>query len=277
MIDMRSYFTHRAYPCIVKEFEDAFDKDKLKCKEYWFAFKDLQSRISHNKCPICEVELTDIPNKTNTATLDHFRPKAKAMYPDLKCEPKNYILMCSLCNNTYKNDQFPLFDETKRTKGAKNILDTRAEQALLFNPTEVDPLDFLELVFIQTQQGGILELKRNTNTIPKDKTSYKYQQCKIMIKMFGLGYCHKDIRLDTRNERNLETDEMETISVKACRVDILNKHYGIFIELAKEVKQAIKTKNNQPLLRFLKEKNRKQDLEKYGFYRFIMKNQFSIK
>ncbi|CAA6806886.1 MAG: Unknown protein [uncultured Sulfurovum sp.] len=271
MIDMRGFFRHRAYPCVVDKFKTSFDRTKLNCDDYWFVFTDLQKRISNDKCPICEVKLTDKPNRTNTATLDHFRPKSKEMYPHLKCIPENYILMCSLCNTTYKEDIFPLFDESKRATEAKIIKDTKHEQPLLFNPTEIDPLHFFELAFRQTQQGGTLELKRNNKTIPKDKDSYEYQQCHKMITMFGLGYCHKDNRTDTRKERNLETGKMETIVVQECRIDILTKHYGTFIELAKA------RSNKKSLALFFKDKNRKNELKKYGFFRFIMKNQFTIK
>ena len=268
---MRSYFTHKAYPCVVDKFNASFNEDKLNCDDYWYAFTDLQRKISKNKCPICEIELTDIPNKTNTATLDHFRPKAQEMYPFLRCVPENYILMCSLCNTTYKGDLFPLIDESKRATGSKNIDDTKEEEALLFNPTEKDPLYFFELSFIQTQQGGILELKRNSKTISKDKNDYEYKQCTEMIEMFGLGYCHKDTRTDTRKEYNSKTKKMEILLVKKCRVDILTDHYNTFIELAKA------RSDKKSLALFLKNKNRKNELKKYGFFRFIMKNQFSIK
>jgi len=245
MIDMRSYFTHRAYPCVVEKFKALFDETKLNCDDYWFAFTDLQRRISNNKCPICEVELSEYPNKTNTATLDHFKPKADNMYPLLKCEPKNYILMCSLCNSTYKKDTFPLLDE----------------KPLLFNPTENDPLDFFELAFRYSDKGGILELKRKAE-ISKD--SYEYKVCERMIKMFGLGYCHKDIH----------PNDKPTEEVKECRIDILTKHYGTFIELAKAKKNK---ENKKSLALFLRDKNRINELKKYGFYKFIIKNQFTIK
>jgi len=244
MIDMCEYFTHRAYPCVVEKFEDSFDKTRLNCDEYWFAFTDLQKKISYNKCPICEVELTDIPNKTNTATLDHFRPKSKEMYPQLKCDPQNYILMCSLCNSTYKKDEFPVL----------------GDKPLLFNPTEEDPLDFFELAFRQTEQGGVLELKRKVNIL---KSSYQYKRCETMIKLFGLGYCYKDIH----------PNDKPTQYTKECRIDILTKHYSVFIELAK----AINDKNKKAMALIFKNKNRSDLLRKYGFFNFIMKKQFSIK
>jgi len=242
MIDMRSYFTHKDYIYIVDKFNTSFDEDKLNCDDYWYIFTDLQKKISNNKCPICEVELSKHPNKPNTATLDHFRPKAENMYPHLKCTPTNYILMCSLCNSTYKKDKFPML----------------GEKPLLFNPTEEDPLDFFELVFRYSDRGGILELKRR-NDIPKD--SDKYKICETMIKIFGLGYCYKDIHPNDNPNKE----------VKECRIDILTEHYTTFIELAKA------RSDKKSLALFFKNKNRINKLKKYGFFRFIMKNQFSIK
>ncbi len=268
MIDMRRFFTHRAYPCVVKKFEEKFDRDKLNCKDYWFAFTDLQKKISNNRCPICEVKLTNTPNKTNTHTLDHFRPKAKDMYLYLKCEPKNYMLMCSLCNNTYKEDKFPLIDETKRVVNAKKIEDTREEQPLLFNPTEENPLDFFTLVFIKTTDGGVLELEPKSNL-----SEIQHQRSIAMIKMFSLSYCNEKSCTHKRKERLIPRGKMEPINVTKVSNKILRKNYDDFIKLA----QAIQNKDKKAYALIVSNKNRKKKLEKYGFFNFIMKKQFSIK
>lgn len=260
MIDMREYFTHEEYQSSVDAFQDKFDENG--CDDYWSVFTVLQQKISNNKCPICEVELTNSPNKNNTATLDHFRPKAegkypnaKGEYPNLKCKPENYLLMCSLCNSVYKEDKFPLLDKSKKATHAKTVADTSAEQPLLFNPTEKDPLDFFELAFRQTAQGGILELKRKPTI---RKKSYEDKICKTMIKTFGLGYCN--------------TYPHPNDNIKACRIEILTKHYTTFIEFAKEI-----AKNDKKSLAiFLKNTNRIDELKKYGFFRFIIKKQFQI-
>ncbi|MEA1953717.1 MAG: hypothetical protein U9O24_04950 [Campylobacterota bacterium] len=248
MIDMRSVFTHTNYSSTV-------DKFKLSdCN--WSIFQDVHKDVSNNKCPICEVELSTQPSSQYLATIDHFRPKATDMYPDLRCEPKNYILMCKLCNEKYKKSKFPLYDETKRVCSAKCINDVKDEKPLLFNLIEEDPLYFFELVFKQTAIGGILELKRNSKTIAKDKTDYNYMRCQEMIDLFGLGNCHKDIHPNKE--------------IKECRIDILTKHYIIFIDLAKA------RGNKKSLALFLKDENRINELKKYGFFQFIMKNQFVI-
>ena len=241
---MQGIFSHSDYKGTVNQFNHS-DCD-------WSLFQSLHKNVSNNKCPICEVELNNIPNNAYSATIDHFRPKAKDMYPYLKCDPDNYILMCSLCNSRYKKSQFPLIRETKRAKTIKEIAN---EQPLLFNPAKEQALNFFELAFRQTPIGNILELKRKNN-IPKG--SYQYQRCEAMIRLFGLGYIHKNIHPD-KEAKNL-------------RVDILTAHYETFIELAR----AIKDNNKKSFSLILKAKNRKKELEKYGFYHFLLNKQFCI-
>ncbi|MFA6196543.1 MAG: hypothetical protein WC656_07845 [Sulfurimonas sp.] len=253
MIDMRGYFIQPEYQNSINTFNASYNNTE--CDEYWVIFTRLQQAISNNKCPICEVELTNSPNNANTATLDHFRPKDQNMYPHLKCKPENYILMCSLCNSTYKENKFPLFDESKRATHALTVPQTSAEQPLLFNPTEKDPLDFFELAFRQTEQGGILELKRK-RTI--QKKSYEYQICQTMITTFGLGYC--------------STYPHPNNNAKTCRIDILTKHYTTFVAFAKEIEKGDK----KSLALFLKNTNRIEELKKYGFFNFMIKKQFKV-
>ena len=98
-------------------------------------------------------------------------------------------------------------------------------------------------------------VKRN-KTISKD--SYDYQRCEAMIKLFGLGYVHKDIHPDEET--------------KNLRVDVLIAHYETFIQLA----QAIDAKDEKSFFLILQDQNRKEELEKYGFFQFLSKKQFFI-
>lgn len=244
MIDMQGIFSHTDYDITLEKFKNS------DCN--WSIFKELHKNVSNNKCPICEVELVDSSSHDYSATIDHFRPKADGMYPYLKCEPLNYILMCSLCNSRYKQSKFPLVDGSNRATTKEEI---HGEQPLLFNPAEEEPIHFFELAFRQTEIGNTLELKRK-NTIPK--SSYDYQRCEAMIRLFGLGYVHKDVHPDEET--------------KNLRVDILIAHYEIFIELA----QAIKDNNKKSFVLIMKDNNRKEQLEKYGFFQFLLKKQFLI-
>jgi hypothetical protein len=88
--------------------------------------------------------------------------------------------------------------------------------------------------------------------------SYDYQRCEAMIKLFGLGY------VDTHPHPNEKT--------KNLRIDVLTAHYEIFIELAK----AINEQDKKSFALILSNKNRKEMLEKYGFFQFLINKQFSI-
>jgi len=252
MIDMREIFSHPDYADTVEEFEEYTQCAESKCQ--WSLFKDVHKKVANNKCPICETEL-DTENSDSFATIDHFRPQAEDMYPYLECEPKNYILMCSLCNTRYKKAKFPLAEGSIRATKAKTVEETKDEQPLLFNPTEENPLNFFELAFRQTEIGNILELKRKSTI---SKGSYNYQRCEAMITLFGLGYIHKNIHPDEET--------------KQLRVDILTTHYETFIELA----QAIKNKDKKSAALILLDENRKEMLEKHGFFQFLLKNQFNV-
>lgn len=79
-----------------------------------------------------------------------------------------------------------------------------------------------------------------------------------MIKLFGLGYVNKYPHPDEET--------------KSLRIEALTAHYEMFIQLAK----AIKDKDEKSFFLILSDTNRKEMLEKYGFFQFLIKKQFSI-
>lgn len=240
MIDMKKIFSHSEYSRLVSEF------DTENCN--WAIFKPLHKLISNNRCPICEVVLTE----NNQGTIDHFRPKGENLYPFLKCDPENYIIMCEECNSLYKESKFPIYNDANR---ATKISDLKSEQNLLINPARRDAIDFFELVFKTLENGSnVLELKRKED-IQKD--SYEYKRCETMIKTFGLGYCDKN--------------KYPNENAKVCRINLLRQHFDTFYPLAK----AITEKNKKEIINILTIE--KERLKKYGFYNFLIKNQFKIK
>ena len=242
MIDMKGIFSHSDYTVLVTDF------DKVKCD--WSVFKPLHREISNNRCPICEVRLTESAQGTK-ATIDHFRPKGEGLYTFLKCDPENYIVMCEECNNLYKESKFPIYDDTKR---AVNISELKTEQNLLINPARREPTEFFELVFKTLVNGAnVLELKRRSD-IAKD--SYEYKRCETMIKLFGLGYCDKA--------------KYPNDSAKICRINLLREHFDMFYPLAK----ALDSKDQLEITNILV--NHKDRLKQYGFYDFLVKKQFKI-
>jgi len=253
MIDMQGVFTHTDYADTVERFNEYKLCEESECQHG--IFKALHKDVANNKCPVCEVELDMKGVVGSSGTIDHFRPQSSKMYPLLKCEPKNYILMCNLCNTRYKESKFPLVDESKRAVTATTIEETYNEQPLLFNPAEENPLDFFELAFKQTEVGHVLELQIKAS-IPEN--SYEYQRSEKMINLFGLGYVHKDIHPDEET--------------KKLRVDILTAHYETFIEFA----QLVHDGNETQQALFMRDENRIIELKKYGFFQFLSKKQFHI-
>lgn len=83
----------------------------------------------HNKCAYCE---SRIPEEYND--VEHYRPKTK--YYWLGHDWNNLLYSCSLCNRSYKNDNFPLVNETNRVTAPGNIAN---EEPLIVNPVMEEP------------------------------------------------------------------------------------------------------------------------------------------
>ncbi|HRF57626.1 MAG TPA: hypothetical protein PLV58_09540, partial [Campylobacterales bacterium] len=199
----------------------------------WSEFKQAFLKFSKNKCPICEIQINQY------ADIDHYRPESK--YEFLKCCCYNYMIMCSSCNRKHKHASFPL-----NNAKANNIDEVGNEEPLLVNPRKENVFDYFKLVFVMREHGKlVLEIA------PKDGLAgAELQKAKETIKIYGIGNCEEDTRIDD------------------CRIDLFEQHYENFIELA----EARKT-SREKFLELLKNKPKKKD---YGFVGFIAKGQFEI-
>ena len=221
----------------------------------WNIFKDSHLKIAKNKCPICECpfdnSITRISNNgitTLTPTMDHYRPKNTNFYPLLKCDHKNYLIMCSDCNNVFKNSEFPLHSSTPNRETTLTDTSLFTEKPLITNPIYDDVLDLFILNFKQSITGRkILEL---TPKYEKADNDYLYEKAIETIKLFKLADC---INI---NLANTET----------CRIDLLSRHFNTFydfiVELEnKDIKKAMEIyKNNK--------------LNEFGFTAFIINKQY---
>ena len=247
MINMSALYEHDDYQNALDQFNNS------SCK--WSFFVDVQLQVAKDKCPICECSLdnsiTRLSNGGNSlsieATIDHYRPQK--YYPFLKCEHKNYLLMCSECNNIYKGSQFPLHHSSSiRAIDKTKLVD---EKPLIVNPIYDDLLELFILIFRRTSSGkNVLELK------PKETTGYLYEKALETIKLFGLGNC--------------EIYRHPNENVYNCRIRILETHFGVFYEFAKALMNGDKRKA------FLVLKNNKNLFESYGFLEFLKKEQFIV-
>ena len=244
MIDMSKLYTHADYNLALSEFN---------ARKKWSIFKDVQLKVSKNKCPICECNLNNtLTRKTNNgtlitikATIDHYRPKDQSLYPFLKFDHNNYLLMCSECNNAYKENKFPLHASTPVRANSIDLLSS--EKPLIVNPILDDLLPLFTLVFKYTPSGKkVLELK------PKADEGYLHEQAKETIKVFSLGDC--------------ELNEHKSLNIKVCRINLLNDHFKKFYGFI----EALANKDEEKALFEFK----KYKLDNYGFTKFIMKSQF---
>lgn len=103
--------------------------------------KEALKTMQHYKCCFCESKFAHI----SYGDVEHFRPKGgykqnetdkdlvKPGYYWLAYDWNNLLVSCTLCNQKYKANLFPLLDDSKR---AKNHHATLADETpLLINPT----------------------------------------------------------------------------------------------------------------------------------------------
>lgn len=253
MIDMRGLHQHPAYPLTLQQFTQSFSSDCTYSS--WGMFKNLHLSLTKYKCPICECSLdqynllTRPSNKgimSISATIDHFRPKAQNLYPLLKCDDKNYLLMCKDCNEAYKGNLFPLYRNQIRDITSTSSDNITTERPLIVNPIYDNLLELFILVFTYSRGKKILELQ------PKYQSGYLHEKAKKTIKIFNLGNC--------------EVNTDPTSNIDSCRINLLHKHYSQFYEFI----EALTLGNYKEALQ-LKDTHK---LEDYGFYIFIQKMQF---
>ena len=101
-------------------------------------------KAQHDKCAFCESKVTHI----SYGDVEHFRPKAgwrqaegdalgRPGYYWLAYEWGNLFLSCTLCNQRFKRNLFPLRTPAKRARSHKD--DVTAEDPLLLDPVVDDP------------------------------------------------------------------------------------------------------------------------------------------
>jgi len=260
MINMHSLHTDDDYIVALNSFlsrPNTPDCDHS-ASEGWNVFRTVHLKISKNRCPICECLMDGSVTRHSkhgiTAmlpTMDHYRPIDGTMYPKLKCDDKNYLIMCKDCNNFYKGNNFPLHSSTpSRETTATCTLSIINEKPLIVNPIYDDVLELFELVFKQTSSGRkVLEL---TPKHTQSSNDYLYEKAKETIRLFGLGNCTINVSLN--------------LNVQHCRIDILSDHFNKFYEFL----DALKANNKIEAAKVLKKNN----LKDYGFYAFILKKQY---
>ncbi|MFY0562316.1 hypothetical protein ACN28E_00620 [Archangium lansingense] len=105
-------------------------------------------RAQHGKCAFCESKFAHI----SYGDVEHFRPKAgwrqeedeplsRPGYYWLAYEWANLFLACTLCNQQFKKNLFPLQTPSRRTRSHKE--DVTEEDPLLLDPAVDNPEAFI--------------------------------------------------------------------------------------------------------------------------------------
>ncbi len=162
----------------------------------WGKSKAQLLKESANKCAYCEAPLKAVAY----GDVEHYRPKS--IYWWLAYNYENYLASCTLCNQAFKKDYFPLLDDKKKLKGptiAKTTSDSRInsmaakincdplmdsegmlysdflalhrkENALLVNPYYDDPEKIFEYKAddnLQEVEIRVVDLAQNADEIQK--------------------------------------------------------------------------------------------------------------
>ncbi|WP_143177896.1 hypothetical protein [Cystobacter ferrugineus] len=125
-------------------------------------------KAQHLKCAFCESNFAHI----SYGDVEHFRPKAgwrlkekeplgRPGYYWLAYEWTNLFLSCTLCNQQFKRNLFPLKTPTRRARNHKD--DVAAEDPLLLDPAADDPESFIS--FRQEVPYAVGGNKRGETTI----------------------------------------------------------------------------------------------------------------
>ncbi|ATB27309.1 hypothetical protein MEBOL_000747 [Melittangium boletus DSM 14713] len=110
--------------------------------------KQSLKQAQHDKCAFCESKFAHI----SYGDVEHFRPKAgwrqqkgdalsRPGYYWLAYEWANLFLSCTLCNQRFKKNLFPL--QTPKRRARNHQEDVAAEDPLLINPAVDDPETFI--------------------------------------------------------------------------------------------------------------------------------------
>lgn len=112
------------------------------------AVKTALLNMQHDKCCFCESKISHI----SYGDVEHYRPKGgfkqteqeKLRTPGyfwLAYDWENLLLCCTLCNQQFKKNLFPLLEQQKRALNHHD--DIALEQPLLINPSVTDPQQYI--------------------------------------------------------------------------------------------------------------------------------------
>ncbi len=179
---------------LFEQFEDEFRSGdrKFEFKNTIYGHETVKSllrTIQHEKCCFCE-------RKEEIGDVEHFRPKAayrqkrgeqrsQVGYYWLAYDWNNLFFCCPKCNRRYKENLFPLADESKRAKSHSD--DICSEKPLFINPQKDNPEYYIEYHgitphSINNNPKGKITIKETGINRPflDERRLDKYKVCKML-------------------------------------------------------------------------------------------------
>jgi 5-methylcytosine-specific restriction endonuclease McrA len=134
-------------------------------KTVFTQIRDLLKKMSacEEHCVYCEAGIAD--------EIEHIFPKR--LYPQKTFLWENYLYACGICNGTYKNDKFAIFDNhtfIDISPKRSNYIEPQNEDAVFISPRAENPmdsiiLDFETFFFVPFAQKNSKEYQRAYYTI----------------------------------------------------------------------------------------------------------------
>lgn len=190
----------------------------------WGKSKEQLLIESNNKCAYCEAPLAVVAY----GDVEHYRPKS--IYWWLAYCYDNYLVSCTICNQAFKKDKFPIVKESDRLIGPvvlatfsdadvaslahqitpdplndndgmhfQDFLESHSiEGALLVNPYYNDPADIFEYSVDEVQKEIIINVKTEVNNARKIQKAIvdtyglnRLELRQLRFEWYDLYYTHK--------------------------------------------------------------------------------------
>jgi len=185
-----------------------------------FEYKDYALKLSQNKCSYCESYLLT----TTFGDIENFRPRSPYWW--LTYEWNNLLAACSVCNQKYKSNLFPI--SANRINGPGS--DPKEEQALLIDPAFEDPemyFDYVlnnndEEIWISPKPGDekrILKAQTTIDTLGLNRLPLLKSRYSSVTTLIGL------IKL-YRQSNNKNIDNQGTRDIISKQISHTTEHLG---------------------------------------------------
>jgi uncharacterized protein (TIGR02646 family) len=207
--------------------------------------------MQHHKCCYCE----RMREKNRESDIEHFRPKADVTeaktchkgYWWLAYEWENLYFSCRYCNQQFKQNHFPVPDESKRAQTPGCSL--RDEEAFLIDPSKEDPEEHICFDWFEKRDAT------NSMTFRVAYVRDRTERGRRTIEIAGLN--HGDLPF----ERGLLIQDLEVLVVVMKVKQLISKDNEDIQKIGAKIRAA--TSSKMPFTAFRRDFFRKNGLGEF--------------